>query len=66
MEIAVQSLRIAHRHNLVGENYSQAMLQELEGLDASRIDTLNKLLAGKQAVSRAYNKRVKNKSFEDR
>ncbi|CAL8999984.1 unnamed protein product [Prunus brigantina] len=29
------------------------------------IDTLNKLLAGKQAVSRAYNKRVKNKSFEE-
>ncbi|CAL9001594.1 unnamed protein product [Prunus brigantina] len=47
MEIAVQSLRIAHQHNLVGENYSQAMLLELEGLDASRIDTLNKLLAGK-------------------
>ncbi|CAL2245408.1 unnamed protein product [Prunus armeniaca] len=65
MEIAVQSLRIAHQHNLVGENYSQAMLLELEGLDAGRIDTLNKLLAGKQAVSRAYNKRVKNKSFEE-
>ncbi|CAL2258216.1 unnamed protein product [Prunus armeniaca] len=53
MEIAVQSLRIAHQHNLVGEDYSQAMLLELEGLDASRIDTLNKLLVGKQAVSRA-------------
>ncbi|CAL9001578.1 unnamed protein product, partial [Prunus brigantina] len=38
---------IAHQHNLVGEDYSQAMLLELEGLDASRIDTLNKLLAGK-------------------
>ncbi|XP_008223134.1 PREDICTED: uncharacterized protein LOC103322954 [Prunus mume] len=65
MEIAVQSLRIAHQHDLVGENYSQAMLLELEGLDAGRIDTLNKLLAGKQAVSRAYNKRVRNKSFEE-
>ncbi|CAL9018542.1 unnamed protein product [Prunus brigantina] len=65
MEIAVQSLRIAHQHNLVGEDYSQAMLLELEGLDASRIDTLNKLLAGKQAVSRAYNKKVRNKSFEE-
>ena len=41
------------------------MLLELEGLETSRIDTLNKLLAGKQAVSRAYNKRVKNKSFEE-
>ncbi|CAL9000002.1 unnamed protein product, partial [Prunus brigantina] len=65
MEIAVQSLRIAHQHDLVGEDYSQAMLLELEGLDTSRFDTLNKLLAGKQAVSRAYNKRVKNKSFEE-
>ncbi|CAL9012725.1 unnamed protein product [Prunus brigantina] len=65
MEIAVQSLRIAHQNDMVGEDYSQAMLLELEGLDASRIDTLNKLLAGKQAVSRAYNKRVKNKSFEE-
>ncbi|CAL2247417.1 unnamed protein product [Prunus armeniaca] len=64
MEIAIQSLRIAHQDNLTGEDYSQAMLLELEGLDASRIDTLNKLLAGNQAVSRAYNKRVKDKSFE--
>ncbi|CAL2229872.1 unnamed protein product [Prunus armeniaca] len=54
MEIAIQSLRIAHQHDLVGENYSQTI-----------IDTLNKLLAGKQTVSRAYNKRVKNKSFEE-
>ncbi|XP_020410306.1 uncharacterized protein LOC109946532 [Prunus persica] len=65
MEIAVQSLRVAHQHGLTGEDYSQAMLLELEELDASRIDTLNKLLAGKQAVSRAYNKRVRNKSFEE-
>ncbi|CAL2246400.1 unnamed protein product [Prunus armeniaca] len=65
MEIAVQSLRIAQQHNLVGEDYSQTMLLELEGLNTSKIDTLNKLLAGKQAVVRAYNKRVKNKSFEE-
>ncbi|CAL8168693.1 unnamed protein product [Prunus armeniaca] len=32
MEIVVQSLRITHQHNLVGEDYSQAMLLELEGL----------------------------------
>ncbi|CAL8086815.1 unnamed protein product [Prunus armeniaca] len=48
-----------------GTDYSQTILLELEGLDASKIDTLNKLLAGKHAVSRAYNKRVKNKSFEE-
>ncbi|CAL2259632.1 unnamed protein product [Prunus armeniaca] len=65
MEIAVQSLRIAHQQNLIGEDYSQAMLLELEGLDTSRIDTLNKLLAGKQVVSRDYNKRVRKMSFEE-
>ncbi|CAL8175360.1 unnamed protein product [Prunus armeniaca] len=47
VEIGVQYRRIAHQHSLIGEDYSQAMLLELEGLDASRIDTLNKLLAGK-------------------
>ncbi|BBG99802.1 hypothetical protein Prudu_009610, partial [Prunus dulcis] len=55
----------SNKHGLTGEDYSQAMLLELEELDASRIDTLNKLLAGKQAVSRAYNKRVRDKSFEE-
>ncbi|CAL2237098.1 unnamed protein product [Prunus armeniaca] len=61
MEIAVQSLRIAQQYSLVGEDYSQAMLLELEGLDTRRIDTLNKLLARKQVVARAYNKRVKTR-----
>ncbi|CAL2256894.1 unnamed protein product [Prunus armeniaca] len=65
MEIAVRSLRISQRHNLTGEDYSQAMLLELEGLYTSRIDTLNKLLARKHAMSRAYNKRFKNKCFEE-
>ncbi|CAL8168267.1 unnamed protein product [Prunus armeniaca] len=65
MEIIVQSIRIAQQHNLVGENYSQAMLLELEGLDTRRIDILNKPLVGKEAIARAYNKRVKNKSFEE-
>ncbi|CAL8174736.1 unnamed protein product [Prunus armeniaca] len=64
-ESSNKCIRIAQQHNLVGEDYSQAMLLELEGLDTSRIDTLNKLLAGKQAVARAYNKRVRNKSFEE-
>ncbi|CAL2237907.1 unnamed protein product [Prunus armeniaca] len=65
MEITVQSIRISQQHNQIGEDYSQAMLLELEGLDTSRIDALNKLLAGKEAVARAYNERVKNKSFEE-
>ncbi|KAI5327446.1 hypothetical protein L3X38_026842 [Prunus dulcis] len=38
MEIAVQSLRIAHQHHLTGEDYSQAMLLELEELDANLED----------------------------
>ncbi|CAL9011772.1 unnamed protein product [Prunus brigantina] len=65
MEIAVQSLKIAQQHNLIGEDYSQAMLLELEGLDASRIDTLNKLLARNMLYQGPTTKRVKNKSFDE-
>ncbi|KAI5316209.1 hypothetical protein L3X38_045385 [Prunus dulcis] len=35
IEIAVKSLRIAHQQSLVREDYSQAMLLELKGLDTT-------------------------------
>ncbi|CAL9006452.1 unnamed protein product [Prunus brigantina] len=61
MEIAVHSLRIAHQHSLIGEDYSQAMLLELEGLDASRIDALNKLLAGNRLYQEPTRKELKTR-----
>ncbi|XP_008237322.1 PREDICTED: uncharacterized protein LOC103336064 [Prunus mume] len=61
----LQSTPYYAQANGQAESSNKAMLLELEGLDTSRIDTLNKLLAGKQAVARAYNKRVRNKSFEE-
>jgi hypothetical protein len=65
MEIFVQSLRVREQHQLIGEDYVQAMWQEHEILDESRLETLNNLIAEKQKVSRAYDKRTRGKSFKE-
>ncbi|XP_016651491.1 PREDICTED: uncharacterized protein LOC107881670 [Prunus mume] len=51
--------------NIIRKMLEKNPKQWHEKLSKTLIDTLNKLLAGKQAVSRAYNKRVKNKNFEE-
>ncbi|CAL8992794.1 unnamed protein product [Prunus brigantina] len=62
MEIAVRSLELPT--NMVGRRrLLLSILLEAGRIGCKRID-INKLLAGKQ-VSRAYNKRVENKSFEE-
>ena len=43
--------------------YSQAMRQELEDLEESRIDASNLLVAQKKIAERAYNQRVRQKTF---
>jgi ribonuclease HI len=65
MEIFVQSLRVREQHQLIGEDYVQAMWQEHEILDESRLETLNNLIAEKQKVARAYDKRTRGKSFKE-
>ncbi|KAM1169290.1 hypothetical protein ACFX19_031631 [Malus domestica] len=45
--------------------YIEAMCQGVEDLDAARIEALNQIQEGKIAVARAYNKKVKVKSFKE-
>ena len=42
---------------------SQAMMMELEALDGKRLQALDHIMIQKKKVARAYNKRVKRKSF---
>ncbi|XP_024164578.1 uncharacterized protein LOC112171663 [Rosa chinensis] len=63
MEMTVRSLRVAMQNNLTADEYSQAMLQELEDLDQARLDAYDRLQAQKKAVARAYNKKTRYKSF---
>ncbi|XP_068331394.1 uncharacterized protein [Pyrus communis] len=57
--------RTSKRFGLHSEEYIQAMCQGIEDLDVVRIEALNKIQEGKKAVPRAYNKKVKLKTFKE-
>ncbi|XP_024171885.1 uncharacterized protein LOC112177876 [Rosa chinensis] len=57
--------RFAVQNEMVADDYTQEMIQELEELDQERMDTYNRMEAQKKAVARAYNKRLKSKSFAE-
>ncbi|XP_070662185.1 uncharacterized protein [Malus domestica] len=48
-----------------GEEYIEAMCQGIEDLNVARIEALNQIQERKRAVARAYNKKVKLKSFKE-
>ena len=55
VELSISSLRVIEQSDLCSIEYSQAMRQELEDLEESRIDASNLLVAQKKIVERAYN-----------
>ncbi|XP_059625961.1 uncharacterized protein LOC132269004 [Cornus florida] len=65
MELNVKSVRIALQHNLIPADYNEAMLAELEDLDEVQKLALDHLMVHNAKVMRAYNKRVKFKSFAE-
>ncbi|XP_050387186.1 uncharacterized protein LOC126803419 [Argentina anserina] len=65
VEMRVKALRVAEQNGLTTEDYQQAMLQELEELDHARLDAYNNINAQKRALARAYNKRVRGKTFAE-
>ncbi|XP_059638989.1 uncharacterized protein LOC132281289 [Cornus florida] len=65
MELNVKLARVALQHNLIPADYNQAMLTEFEDLDEVQKLVLDHLMVYKENVMKAYNKRVKFKSFEE-
>ncbi|XP_059669211.1 uncharacterized protein LOC132314352 [Cornus florida] len=63
IELNVKSARVALQHNLIPADYNEAMLAELKDLDEVQKLALDHLIVHKAKVMRAYNKRVKFKSF---
>ena len=58
------SLRISKQNDLTPQDYSEAMMMELEYADNRRMQAFNHMLVHKNKVAQTYNKRVKRKSFE--
>ena len=65
MEVVVPSLRVAKQNGLTPEEYNEAMIIELEGVDEERMQAFNNLIIQKKKISRIYNKKVKKKNFEE-
>ena len=63
VEINITSHRLAKHYDQNGFDYEEALYQELDSLEETRIDALNNMQAQKKKAERAYNKRVHEKSF---
>ncbi|XP_059627509.1 uncharacterized protein LOC132270347 [Cornus florida] len=65
MELNVKSARVALQHNFIPANYNETMLAKLKDLDEVQKLALDHLMIHKAKVMKAYNKRVKFKSFAE-
>ncbi|BFG20875.1 hypothetical protein CerSpe_071490 [Prunus speciosa] len=65
MELKVRSLRVTKRPRQDRKHYAQAMTLELEDLEQTRLDAYNLMQAQKQIAARAYNKRIKKRTFAE-
>jgi hypothetical protein len=64
MEINLDILRIARQNELSAIDYQNLMLDRLDEVSEERVKVLGEIERDKLGVARAYNKRVKEKSFQ--
>jgi ribonuclease HI/transposase InsO family protein len=64
VEINLNALRIARQNNLSAVDYSNLMLDRLDEVTDERMRALAEIERDKMRVAKAYNKKVKAKSFQ--
>ncbi|CAJ2637090.1 unnamed protein product [Trifolium pratense] len=64
VEIYLQSIRIQRQMEIPTDHYWSMMFDELVDLDEERLRALDALSRQKERVAKAYNKKVKSKTFE--
>ena len=65
MEMVVPSLRVSKQNGLNTQEYSEAMMMELEALNEKILQALDNIMIQKRNMAWAYNKRIRRKSFEE-
>ena len=63
VDIYLQSVRIQRQNEIPTDLYWEMMMNELVDLDEERLHALEILRRQKERVARAYNKKVKGKTF---
>jgi hypothetical protein len=66
VEVNLDALRIARQNELSPIDYHNLMLDRLDELSDERVKSLGEIERDKLRVAKAYNKRVKEKSFQVR
>jgi hypothetical protein len=64
VEVNLDALRITRQNELSAIDYHNLMLDRLDEVSDKRVKTLGEIERDKLRVARAYNKRVKKKSFQ--
>jgi hypothetical protein len=64
VEVNLDALRIAQQNELSAVNYHNLMLDRLDEVSDERVKALGEIKRDKLRVAKAYNKRVKEKSFQ--
>jgi hypothetical protein len=64
VEVNLDALRIARQNELSAVDYNNLILDRLEETSDKRINALREIERDKLRVAKAYNKRVKEKSFQ--
>jgi hypothetical protein len=64
VEINLQSCRVAKQETLSAEDYVEAMMDKVDNVPESRLNALEEIEKDKLRVAKAYNKRVKARSFQ--
>ncbi|KAK2362505.1 hypothetical protein QL285_087565 [Trifolium repens] len=63
VEVMVQSIRVQRQMEIPSEHYENLMMDELVDLDEERLQALDVLIRQKERIAKAYNKKVKYKTF---
>jgi hypothetical protein len=66
VEVNLVAYRLAKQNNLSVESYYALMMYNIDEVTDKRMETLEEIEKDKRRVARAYNKKVKAKSFQVR
>jgi hypothetical protein len=64
VEINLSAYRVMHQDSLTAEEYKSAMMDGIDDLAESHLEALRELEKEKLMVTKAYNKKVQEKSFQ--
>jgi hypothetical protein len=64
LELSVQANRVMHQDVVSAEEYNNLMMDEIDNLTENHLKALQEIEKEKLQVAKAYNKRVREKSFQ--